>query len=85
MSYALQHRRSSLHNAPRIGALTAGGNGLVSSIAAAENAGQLNDEDGAAIFKRAKDTRGGQKQYWIELGIGIGSGLLVGYLLGKVI
>lgn len=66
-----------------VGALSPGGNGIVTSITQAERGGQLNDDDGQAIYKAAKDTRGGQKQWWIELGIGVGGGLIIGYLLGK--
>lgn len=68
-----------------IGALSPAGNGVVTAITTAERQSQLNDEDGAAVYKAAKDTRGGQKQFWLELGMGVGGGLLVGYLLGKVI
>lgn len=67
----------------RIGALSAGGGALVKSVQEAEQQGLLSDEDGTAVYKAAKDTRGGQKQWWLEVGMGVGGGILLGYLLGK--
>jgi hypothetical protein len=66
-----------------VGALTASGKTLVQGISAAEQQGALSDDDGTALYKAAKDTRGGQRQWWLELGITAGAGVFVGWLIGR--
>lgn len=66
-----------------IGAQSPAGQALLQSLTAAEAQGSLNDEDGLALYKASKDTKGGQRQWWLELGMAAAGGILVGWLIGR--
>lgn len=66
-----------------IGAMSETGTIITTGITQANAQKTLSDEDGQGIYKAARDTNGGKKSWWLDLGIAAGVGVLGGYLLGK--
>lgn len=67
------------------GAVTPTTQAAIQAFQTADQQNALPVEDADALYAAAKNTTQGKKDWYIDIGISIGGGLLLGYLLGKVI
>lgn len=67
------------------GAVTPTTQAAIQAFQAADQQNALPVEDADALYSAAKNTTQGKRDWYIDVGVSVGAGVLLGYLLGKVI